>query len=176
MLEAMGERFETQFRTPTGLPIKGVLQPLEDGKIYPDDYFYPRQILRVRPHMPVQPGAVLFDPQQRPWLLGELDTQPHYRSFQMYRCTKLVSWQRERSETDTLTGLSKSSGLAPVAPGSFWCLIETLPREAGSTNIKAKEETKRVVTGEAVQMGDIVDGMRVTKINVTHGIRVLELI
>lgn len=172
-------RFESTLVTETGIPIKGVVQPVQDAKIYPDDYFYHRQILRVRASMPIQAGTVVVDSIGRRYLLGSLDAGLYgdlhqYTSFQMYQCTNQSVWERESTEVDPLTNLEKSTGLAPM--GTIWTLTETLTRDMSSTNIKTREETKRVLTGAAVELNDVLDTMTVTKINVTHGLRVLEVV
>lgn len=169
-------RFETPFFNSLGIPYMGVIQPIEDQKLYNDDYFYHRQILRVEPNLPKLAGQVILDHIGQHFLLGALDTTVHYVSYQMYLCTDIVTWRRETAVVDTLTGLQKSVGEAPVGPGQFWGLVELLNREVSSRNIKAAEETKRVLTGEPVQLNDVVNGMRVKKINMSHGIRVLEVV
>lgn len=178
-LGTLGQRFETTLTTEQNIPFKGTIQPIQDTKIYPDDFFYIRQILRVRPEMPAKAGMIIKDPTGQHFILGEMDQalqrDTHiYTSFVLFPATKLVLWKREETITDPLTGLEKTTGQVHDLD-SLWVLIETVNRELSSQTFKTKEEAKRVITGAEVRLNDIVDNHTVRKVNATHGIRVLEI-
>lgn len=175
---SVGARFESTMTSELGLPFKARIQPIEDSKIYPDDFFQTRQIMRIRPHTPIVPGDVVCIGAQR-FLLGALDNAvsgdiPIYTSFQMYPCNKQVTWKRETTIPDPLTRVPRSTGLASL--GNPWVLMETLVRDVRSSDIRTNEELKRVITGSLVELGDVIDGMVVKKLNITRGVRVLEVV
>lgn len=176
-MQSVGQRFEQSLFRADGLQIFGTIQPVEDGKIYPDDFFYVRQILRVRHAMPITSGTVVMTAASEMFILGDLDVGMKndsimYRSFQMYPVNRTVNWQRSITTLDPLTQQKKGAGLEQM--GLIPVLIETLPREA-SSGTPIKEETKRVVTHREVELGDRVDKMTVRKVNISHGIRTLEI-
>ncbi len=177
-LETAGQRFESTLLKESGLPFKGVFQPLQDQKIYADDYYPPRQILRVHPTTPVAAGEVVVGPNLQWFILGALDhalSGDHsiYMSFQLFPVTHTVVWKRDVVQVDPLTKLPRSTG-KPATIGTLRVLMETVNREAAA-GPNGREEIKRVVTGAAVELNDMIDGMKVKKLNVSRGIRILEL-
>lgn len=177
-LATAGDRFQSPFRTETGTSFMGVVQPIEDGKIYPDDYFYHRQILRVHVGDNVKAGDVVYTVDNRRYLLGDLDTglradELLYHSFQMYQCTDQIIWTREVSVIDPLTNLARGTGSQNL--GTLWALKEVLNREGTSREIKPKEELMRILVGAPVKLGDMLGEMRVRKVMSSHGISVVEV-
>ncbi len=177
-LETASGRFEQTFLTEQNLPFAGTIQPLEDVKVYPDDYSHTRTFLRVSPQYTVNAGMVIRTLHNERFIMGDWDHGYEnetliYRSYVLYPVNKLVAWQRPNHQIDILTGEKKGTS-APTLLGNIHVLIETLVREQNVANVL--EETKRVVTGSPVELGDIIDGMKIRKLNSTHGIRVLEVV
>lgn len=167
-------RFSQTFKHEGGWTFEGTLQPVKDQKIYTDDYFYFRQILRVRPSSTTKAGHVVYDQQGKPYLLGELEETVNYRSFRVYPLNTQTDWKRPETEIDTLTQLPKSRGSLRFM-GRIWVLSEMLSRELWSSSITTREDIHRVITGEKVELGDEILGQRVTKVNQSLGVRILEI-
>lgn len=169
----LSTRFQQKFIHEAGWQFSGTLQPVEDMKIYSDDYFQVRQILRVFSKNGVKAGDVVQDMLGQRYILGEYDLRQHYEGFRMYPVTQSAVWKRETSKVDQLTGLKKSIGLE--TKGTIWITGETVSREARGGDILVREEVFRVVTGSAVELGDTLNDHKVIKVHATLGVRVLEL-
>lgn len=178
--ETAMSRFETPFYTESGWEFPGVLQPIKDQKIYNDDFFHPRHIIRFRPEYAPAAGSVIMNSIGERFLISELDRALDvggmiYEGFQAYPCNEQLLWQTEQTVLDTLTGLARGTGLSAGIP--IWVLSEVLMRDTPAiAGLATREELKRVVVGHAVELNDRLGGMRVTKVNKALGIRVLELV
>ena len=176
-LETATVPFETTLLTEQGYPIRGTVQPIEDMKIYPDDYNYVRTLFRTRPPFELQAGMVLKDLSGQRHILGTWDVGYGaagiiYRSFVMYPCNVQVAWDRPTTTKDSLTGVPRGKGITPLGP--IWALKEVLVREAPVNTVQ--EELFRVVVGADVDIQDLIDGKRIRKINMAHGVRILEVV
>lgn len=169
------DRFETTFIREDGVPVRGVLQPVQDQKIYNDDFFENRQLFRVRPEMPVSSGQVLTSSYGVHYILGSRDVTDFYINFQAYPCNKQVVWMREVPELDLLTGLPISTG-APTTLGNIWVVDEQLIKETRSPQMMTKEDVSRIITASQVLVGDIIDDRKVRRVNSAQGIYILEVI
>lgn len=165
--------FKETFQHEEGWGFHGTLQPVVDMKIYNDDYFEIRQILRVNQPCLVEPGAVITDRHNQTYILGHYDVRDAYVGFRVYPATHQLEWKRVVKVIDPLTGLER--GEHEETLGSIWCLPETLSRETRGGSIKVREEVKRLLTGSPVQLGDTIGGERVAKVDPTLGVYVLEL-
>lgn len=166
--------WQTLFRHETGRSFPATLQPVEDMKIYNDDYFQVRQILRVFPPTKgIRAGDVVQENTGVWYLLGEYDHRWNYTSFRAYPCNQQLLWTRMETTVDPLTGLPR--GTTAVTLGEPWVLSEVITREARGGDIKTKEEITRVLTGAPVELNDKLAGRTVMKVTPALGIRVLEL-
>lgn len=173
-MPSLTQRFQQVFTNDRGFRFNGTLQPIEDMKIYADDYFPVRQILRVPPPVQVVPGDMVMDGMGDRYLLGEFDDRPAYQSFRCYPVNKLVDWTREVQKIDPLT--EEPIGIGSQLLGRIWVLSEVVSREARGSQIKTSEEVKRVLAGADVQLMDYLDGERVVKLHDALGIKVIEVI
>lgn len=170
----ISKRFEQPFLHEQGWTFNATMQPVEDAKIYNDDYFPIRQILRVFPSEPwVDTGCVIQDVVGQRYILGEYDFRPDYRAFRMYPVNDRMVWTRQSQTADPLTGMKKGSKVENL--GVIWCLSEVIAREARGGDIKTREEIHRVVTGASVELDDSLNNQRVVKLNPSLGVRILEI-
>lgn len=177
-LNNTGRRFESLMTTIGGFPFVGDVQAMDEGHVPSYDYSDPRLVLRVRNLCPVGTGATIIDPAGRRYLLGDHDTasdynQIHYRTHRMFHMSRQVTWQREVQITDPVTQLKKGSGRALI--GMPWVLIERMTREPTGGPMGVKEQVRQLITGEDIQLGDIVDDMVVKRLDVVLGVNVAEI-
>ena len=168
------KRFGQVFTNEAGFRFTGTLQPVEDMKIYADDYFPVRQILRVFTPVTVRAGDVIRDTLGQRYLLGELDRRDVYEGFRLYPLNRQVEWLRPATGLHPLTGEPVSG--TPTSRGQIWILSEVVSREARGAQIKVSEEVKRILTGADVQLNDLLGGERVVKMQKVLGIKILEVV
>lgn len=167
-------RFGQVFTNEAGFRFTGTLQPVEDMKIYADDYFPVRQILRVFSPNTARPGEVITDSLNQRYLLGEFDKRDVYEGFRLYPTNRQVEWSRPATGRHPLTGEAVSGPLQ--AMGHIWVLSEIVSREARGAQVKVSEEVKRILTGADVQLNDLLGGERVVKLHEALGVKVLEVV
>ncbi|MES0134507.1 hypothetical protein NKJ88_06025 [Mesorhizobium sp. M0016] len=177
-LNNSGRRFESLMTTVGGFPFVGDVQAMDEGHVPSYDYSDPRLVLRVRHLCPVGTGAMILDAAGRRYLLGEHDSandynQVHYRTHRMFHMSRLVSWKRETQVVDLATGLKKGSGRQLIS--NIWVLIERMTREPTGGPMGVKEQIRQLITGEDIQLGDIVDDMIVKRLDVVLGVNVAEI-
>lgn len=173
-MRRVGQRFQEIFEHENGFRFHATLQPIRDMKIYSDDYFPIRQILRVYSSSNVHAGDVIQNKLGERFLLGEYDKRDIYTGFRCYPVNMQVRWEREMSNLDPLTGLPKGTGRTLL--GMIWVLSEIVSREERGSHIKTKEDVKRVLTGADVQLNDYLDGEKIVKLNPALGIKQLEVV
>lgn len=178
-LQTVGRRFETEFYTVAGYPFQGVIQPLDEGSVASYDFTEPRMIMRVRYDCPVHTGTVFADQAGRKFLMADHDIGgAHddllYRTHRIYRMNATVEWARQTpGGVDALTGLTKSAGKTTL--GQIDAMIEVFGREDLDPSIKVREQTRRLVTNAPIQLGDMVDGMIVKRLDKSLGVWVAEI-
>lgn len=170
----LSSRFQQYFTHEKGHTLRGSIQPVEDSKIYNDDYFAVRQIIRVFSPARPKPGEVIRDTLGQHYLLGELDSRGIYHAYRTYPTNAQLEWTRQETEIDPLTQLEKNLG-EPTFLGHLHVLSEVVVREDRGGDIKTREPVTRILTGAKVEMDDFLGGKRVTKINRALGIAVVEV-
>lgn len=179
-LKTTGRRFESELYTDTGYPFPGVIIPIDEGAVAAYDFTEPRFIMRVRDDCPIHVGTLIQDPNNRIFITGEHDEQFVYdeilnKTFVLFHCNHKVAWERPaETSTDALTGLKRSTGVKTPL-GTIDVLIEQLQRENMDTQLRIKEQTRRLITSAPIRLGDIVDNMVVKRIDQFRGIFVAEI-
>lgn len=174
-MRRQAQNFSEIFNHQEGWRFTASLQPIKDMKIYNDDYFEVRQILRVPDPTRVQPGDCIWQRPDIGYLLGHYEDRPGlYRAFRCYLLTGQAKWERQVTVIDPLTQLPKGAGKEDL--GMLHIVSEVVAREERGGDIKVREEVKRVLTGSPVQLNDLINGEKVVKVNETLGIRVLEVV
>ena len=174
----VGQRFESTFKTDAGFPFPGVILPLNEGS--PSlDFITPRWVIRIRETSPVITGAVILDPANRRFLMGNADTgiadnEILYRTHILFPATHQMTWEREVSTIDPLTQLKRTSSSRQDL-GTMWVMQEQIRREPLDLTMRVKEETHKVVTNMEVLLNDIVDNRIVKRIDNILGLYIIEL-
>jgi hypothetical protein len=133
--------------------------------------------LRVDPELELDVKTEVQDPTGRWWLLADHEQsvvadQPIYRAFRAFRLTHSVSWTRATTVTDTLTGLLKSIGDKNLGP--LRCVMDP-DRTYRDGVLRVMPNALQLVTGQAIQLGDKIDGRVVKRINPVLGVYLAEL-
>ena len=174
-MRPVAQRFRETFTHQGGWQFNATLQPIRDMKLYADDYFPVRQILRIFYDPGVKAGDIIIEKSGQRYLLGELDLrQGLYTSFRVYPLNQKVMWSREVEVIDSLTGEPRGNGKQNL--GEIWIASEIISREARGSHVLVKEEVKRVLTGSAVKLNDFLGNERVVKANPALGIQMLEVV
>lgn len=177
-LATAGLRFNSIMQTDAGFPFSGTIEPAEEGDMPSYDFSVPRLILRVSRDCPVMTGATIVDVADRRYLLGDHDVSFAYnviehRTHRLFAMTDQVSWERGTTVTDTLTNLQKATGKTPL--GNIWVLLERQERQFADNTLRVKEDIRRIITGTELQLGDLVDGSVVKRIDSVLGVWLAEI-
>lgn len=168
-------RFKQVFTHEDGWQFHASLQPIRDMKIYNDDFFPIRQILRVDYPVGVRSGQVVQESSGQRYLLADYDHREGvYTGFRAIPVNKQVTWTRVEPIIDQLTGEPKGS--RKIEMGNIWAVSELLSRNARGSHILTREEVTRVLVGADVALSDLIDDRVVKEVNSTLGIRVLEVV
>ncbi len=179
-LDKVGQRFESTFTTSYGMPFAAAIMPLDEGAVASYDFTEPRVIIRVRVDSVAKTGDVIIDPAGRRFLLADHDQNSVYdtvlyRSHKGFSMNRQVLWERQgEGVIDPLTGLEKS-GAGKISLGMIDVLIEQFGREQLDTALRVKEQSRRLVTGAEIQLGDIVEDMIVKRLDKSLGIWLAEI-
>ena len=152
------------------------MSPAEEGAA-PNDTLTPRVWLRIDPDLQIDVGTEIQDPVGRWWLLADHEhsvvaDQPIYRSFRAFRLTHNVSWIRMATVTDTLTGLSRSSGETELGP--LRCVMDP-DRVYRDGVLRVMPNAALLITGQAVLLNDRIDGRIIKRLNKVLGVHLAEL-
>lgn len=179
-LQTVGRRFESELYTDTGYPFPGVIFPLDEGEVASYDFTEPRFLLRARHDCPIHIGTLIQDMNNRVFIVARHDEQFVYdtelnRTFALFYTNHRVAWERTtQTSIDTLTGLPRSTGVK-TSLGTIDVLIEQLQREDLDSQMRIKEQKRRLITSANIRLGDVVDNMIVRRIDEFRGIYVAEI-
>lgn len=173
----VGRRHESTFRTEAGYPFPGILLPVPERSVPSYDFSENRQILRVRFDCPVDTGAIVLDPAGRRFLLADNDTgaigdRVLYRSHRAFPLNHQAEWAREATILDPLTRLPKGTGKQALGP--VWVLREVHGRERADNYFKVAEEMHRIITAAPVLLNDLLDGVKIKRVNRVLGVWLVE--
>lgn len=138
------------------------------------EFSHPTMTCRVRRGSLVKPGMVLRLPSGDHYLVANHSATFDWVTFHMFRCDRQVTWTRPASTTDPLTGLPRKTG-TPSLIGRPWVMWERVRRQFEDLNLRVAQEQHLFATGIDVQIEDLIDDMRVTRINTALGIKIVEL-
>lgn len=137
----------------------------------------PRRLLRVETRMPVTTGMVLRTPEGTVFMVGahgaaETHQGALYKNFRLFEATGQFSWQRRGKEIDPATRLPRDSGLQDLP--AIWGAYEPTP-EMFDRQMRTSFEAGRFITTADVQLNDVVDGKKVSRVDVQLGLRICVL-
>jgi hypothetical protein len=137
------------------------------------EFAYPKITLRVGRQSLVRAGDVVHTDGGY-FLVATHSNTEDYNNFHLFRCDRQVTWTRPATKLDPVTKQKVADG-APVTMGTPWVMWERNRREYADLPIRFNQETTLSATGSLVQIGDFLNGVRVSRVNEALGIRVLEL-
>lgn len=156
----------------SGVPVVMSIQRVMDGDDPDLDFNTPRLVAKTRKSSIVKVGDTLAY-QDRHYIVGRRSHTPDYNSWWLFEGARRVRWERHEVITDTLTQLPKSS--SPVHLGDVWMAWEIMARQPLDRDLGISNEVSRVITGEDVQLGDLVDGQQVKRVLNSMGLRIVEV-
>lgn len=169
----VNERNVEQIRVVGGPATRGIIFHPPDQEDPGVEFGTRRLTLRVRPDSLIRTGQVIQCTSGR-FVVADFNVNGDYRNHLLFQVDRLVTWTRLVSEEDPLTGLPRKAG-EPENLGKIWVLWQRQRREYMDLPIRANQETTMTVTGSHLEVGDFLDGKRVSRVNLALGIRVVEL-
>jgi hypothetical protein len=111
------------------------------------------------------------------WMLGEHgDAETNrgvlFRSFVMFEATQKFTWKKRGKTIDPVTKLERDTGL--VDQPAIWGCYEPSP-EMFDKQLHSNFETARLITTADVQRDDVVNGMKVNRVDMQLGVRIVTL-
>lgn len=178
-LDRINPRFANRFQTLSGRHFRGTLQPDDEGSIPSYDFTYPRLTIRVHKDEPCASGDVFTDSWGRHLLLADHDLsltrdQKLYRVHRVFQVPTQATWMRASNTVDALTGLERTSPTR-TNMGDIWIAVEIYGRETPDQGLRVSEETRRIITGAPIQLGDLVDNTPVKRLAPIFGVWLAEL-
>jgi len=179
-LATVGRRFDSTFQRLDGLAFSGSILPADEGAVSALLFSDERLLLRVPVDCVVTTKDIMVDAFGRYFLLadhavGQIYDTKLYRVHRLFLLNTQVPWTRVTSSTDTLTGLPKGTGTTSPGGGSIWVTLEMYGREPMDNTMRLKEQVRRIITGYDIQLGDLVDGMVVKRLDKVLGVWLAEI-
>jgi hypothetical protein len=159
---------------------RGVIFPVNPTALPTSVFVLPRLGLRTRPREPVKARDLFQDPANRIMLVGNWELPLAHddvvsRCFVLFQMTAEVSWQRRASATmNPVTGLPQAAG-AFVELGPIWVSIENYTHGNEDPGLRVPTDRLRLITGARVQLGDVVNGKTVKRLNPALGVSIAEI-
>jgi len=176
-LASVASRFEISFQVIEGGSgnVVGVLSETEQGSQPSYVFVSPRHVLRVRLPNALREGMVIRTPSGDRFIVGhngpsEGRSGTLFQSYRLFEPTGQYLWQRRSKTVDPVTNVEREG--APVTMGTVWAALEQIDREQFDSKLRASFEIARFITGANVQSDDLIDGRRVTRSDVTLGLRI----
>lgn len=179
-LLSVDDRFGTRLTVLEGGSgdFTGSVTEPDQGAVPAYQFNLPRRLLRVSPTLPVRAGMVVKSEGGSVWMVGqhgaaETSSGPIYRNFRLFEAAGQFSWQRRGKVIDPVTRLEKDTGL--VDRPNIWGAYEPGNQEAFDRQIRSSIETGRFITNANIQRDDVVDGRKVTRVDLQLGLRLCSL-
>ncbi|MER8983966.1 hypothetical protein [Mesorhizobium sp. M0843] len=174
-LHTSARRFQSLIYKENGQPFNGTIMPADEGKVATYDFSSPRLMLRTIVEGVVKPRDVVLDGLNRRYIVANNGYSPYGKqfTFRLFEVLADLQWKRNATQTDTLTGLKR--GQAPEDLGLIACTVEMTGREYPEPASNLSEETRRIITGAHLQLGDQVDDAIVRRIDTALGVTYAEI-
>lgn len=165
-------RFHRWLTTSTGKRFRGSIAHIGTSGTTSSSFVETRTTLNVLPNEPVAAGELIWDGNRR-FLVGTHDYRLGKRVHKLFELTTALSWTRPQGAPDAVTGLEKSS--TPTNLGPLWCVMEIYGRQEVDRAMHNAIERTRIITGDAIQLNDEIDGRLVRRIYQIYGVTVAEI-
>lgn len=176
-LTKVGRRFEVPFTIVEGGSgiIRAVMSEADQKQIPVYAFVNPRHVLRTNIRTALKAGMVLRSPAGAHFIIGENgpSEQPEgalWQSWRLFEATTRVLWRRRKKVFDIVTELERDDGVETL--GTIWAAIEPLDREISDFRMSASFEQSRIITGRPIKHDDLIDEKKVTRAEVTLGVRI----
>lgn len=159
---------------------RGVIFPVNPTALPTSVFVLPRLGLRTRPREPVRARDLFRDPAGRIMLVGNWELPLALddvvsRCFVLFQMTDQVSWQRRDSaQNDPVTGLPVAKG-ALQERGPVWVSIESYTHGNEDPGVRIPTDRLRCITAARLQLGDVVAGKTVKRLNPSLGVTIAEI-
>lgn len=137
------------------------------------EFNYPNLTCRVHHNSLIHSGQVVHLAGGGYHLVADHSETADWVTLHLFRCDRQVSWKRLSSSTDAVTGVERNT--TPTTLGTPWVVWNRMRREFVDLNIRIAQETHMLVTGENMQLGDLVNDMTVKRVSHALGVNVVEL-
>lgn len=158
---------------------RGVIFPVNPTALPTSVFVLPRLGLRTRAREPVAARDLFRDPARRVMLVGDWELplagdDVISRCFVLFQMTRQVSWQRRAETLDPVTRQMVARG-EMVEKGPIWVSIESYTRGDNDAGLRVVTDRLRCITGAPIQLGDVIDGKTVKRLNPALGVYVAEI-
>lgn len=137
------------------------------------EFTHPSLTCRVRHGSLISTGQIVRLQGGSNYLVTNHSETADWVTHHLFRCDRQVTWTRLTTTVDPLTQLPKAS--SPTSLGEIWVLWEKMRREFTDLSMRIAQENHLMVTGADVQLDDLIDDMRVKRVNRALGVNVVEL-
>lgn len=158
---------------------RGVIFPVNPTALPTSVFVLPRLGLRTRPREPVAARDLFRDPARRVMLVGNWELplagdDVISRCFVLFQMTGRVSWTRRATQLDPVTRQPTASA-APQELGPIWVSIESYTHGNEDPGVRVPTDRLRCITGAPLQLGDVVHGKTVKRLNPSLGVTIAEI-
>lgn len=159
---------------------RGVIFPVNPTALPTSVFVLPRLGLRTRPQEPVAARDLFRDAGGRVMLVGNWELPLSgdavlSRCYVLFQMTGKVSWQRRGGDRrDPVTGLLTSKGEF-AERGPIWVSIESYTHGNEDPGLRVPTDRLRCITGAPIQIGDVINGKTVKRLNPTLGVSIAEI-
>lgn len=172
-------RFSTGFTITQGGSghFQGVLTEPNQGETPSYQFNLPRRLLRVPQTLPLKSGSLLKSDGGSIYMVGDHGDAESYRgvlfrTFRLFEADRQLEWLQRGKGVDPVTRLPRDTGL--VSKGMIWGAYEPSP-EMFDRQVRVSFEQARWITTADVQLDDVVDGMKVARVDIQLGLRLVNL-
>jgi hypothetical protein len=161
------------YNTLAGTRFEGVISPISDIHMPTVAFYNARHLLRTRPNEPVRAGDIFRDDEDRVYLITDHDKKVHAKTFVLIEMNIFATWRRAGTPTvHPVTRMPVPGAIVNLSP--IWCAIESeTALKEGGLNINIPRQ--RLITGAAVQLGDIVHDQVIKQLTTALGVQIGEL-
>lgn len=178
-LQRADDRFGTPLTVVDGGSgrITGVVSEPGQGEVPSYQFNLPRRLLRVDIRSPLKAGMVVKSREGTIWMIGSHGDAETYdgtlfRTFRMFEATQKFKWEKRGKAIDPVTRLPKDTGL--VAQPEIWGVYEPSP-EMFDRQMRTTFEGGRFITNAPIERDDVVDGKKVSRVDIQLGLRLAQL-
>lgn len=156
----------------------GIVSEPGQGEVPAYAFNLPRRLLRVEAGLPLRAGQVVRSPEGTVWMLGqhgaaETNNGTLFRNFRLFEATGQFRWERRGKAVDPTTRLPKDTGLQLA--GMIWGVYEPGSSELFDRTVHSSFETGRFITTAPVELNDMIDGKKVSRVDLQLGVNVVTL-